>query len=89
MLLYSLPTNHLQGQSMEVISIALSCIGFLVGYILATRSTEKQIIKYINGISITINPKVEPREADMLKSNHEVFVNYLTKQIQHKEHRKV
>lgn len=42
---------------MEVISIALSCIGFLVGYILATRSTEKQIIKYIKGITCSISPQ--------------------------------
>lgn len=74
---------------MEVISIALSCIGFLVGYILATRSTEKQIIKYIKGITCSISPQATEEQAQILKLGHKVLKKYVIESIQHKEHRKI
>lgn len=73
---------------MEVISIALSCIGFLVGYILATRSTEKQIIKYIKGITFNEAEDVPPEWNKLIGIGSASFQKYLLSKLQNKAHRK-
>lgn len=73
---------------MEVITLSLSCIGFLVGYILATRSTEKQIIKYIKSITCNPGSNLPLDKAALVKAGSKSLQDYLINQLNQKEHRK-